>query len=126
MSEPIRYEVGMTEETNSRTGFYASFPRVYPSEQGRYVEYADYARLRAEVERLTDSITRGAITPDAKKFEPAENDTDYLTVYLYAAELSKDAMKKLKQENAFLKMEVERLKNNAAYLDAKLDEELDK
>ena len=29
------------------------------------------------------------------------------------------------QEVAFLKMEVERLKNNVAYLDKKLDEELD-
>jgi hypothetical protein len=29
------------------------------------------------------------------------------------------------QEVAFLKMEVERLKNNIAYLDTKLDEELD-
>ena len=86
----------------------------------------ELARLKAEVERLTDSITRGAITPDAKKFEPAENETDYLTVYLYAAELAKDSMKKVKNENAFLKMEVERLKNNAAYLDTKLDEELDK
>ena len=53
MSEPKRYDVGMTEETNSRTGFYASFPRVYEAEQGRYVEYADYARLKTEVERLT-------------------------------------------------------------------------
>jgi len=57
VSEPIRYEVGMTEETNSRTGFYASFPRVYPSEQGRYVEYADYARLKAEVERLEAELS---------------------------------------------------------------------
>jgi chromosome segregation ATPase len=47
----------MTEETNSRTGFYASFPRVYPSEQGRYVEYADYARLKAEVERLEAELS---------------------------------------------------------------------
>ena len=31
----------------------------------------------------------------------------------------------LKRENAFLKMEVERLKNNCEYLDKKLDEELD-
>lgn len=30
------------------------------------VPVEDYERLKAEVERLTDSITRGAITPDAK------------------------------------------------------------
>ena len=100
--------------------------KVMEFSEGEYVLHSDYARLKAEVERLTDSITRGAITPDAKKFEPAENETDYLTVYLYAAELAKDSMKKVKTENAFLKMEVERLKNNAAYLDTKLDEELDK
>jgi cell division protein FtsB len=28
---------------------------------------AENARLKAEVERLTDAITRGAITPDAKE-----------------------------------------------------------
>jgi wobble nucleotide-excising tRNase len=33
---------------------------------------------------------------------------------------------RLTDENVFLKLEVERLKNNAAYLDKKLDEELDK
>jgi seryl-tRNA synthetase len=32
----------------------------------------------------------------------------------------------LQQENAYLKSEVERLKNNCKYLDQKLDEELDK
>ena len=31
----------------------------------------------------------------------------------------------LEEENAFLRSEVERLKNNVAYLDKKLDEELD-
>ncbi len=50
-----RYDVGMTEETNSRTGFYASYPRVYEAEQGRYVEYEDYAKLKAEVARLLAS-----------------------------------------------------------------------
>ena len=32
----------------------------------------------------------------------------------------------LAEENAYLKAEVERLKNNCKYLDQKLDEELDK
>ena len=51
MSEPKRYDVGMTTEFNPH-GFNHSFPRVYEAEQGRYVEYEDYARLKAEVERL--------------------------------------------------------------------------
>lgn len=50
---------------------------------------------------------------------------DALTAYLYAAELAKDTIKKLKQENAFLKSEVERLKNNEEYIDKKLDEYID-
>ena len=176
----------MTEETNSRTGFYASFPRVYEAEQGKYVEYADYALLKAEVEnskrintellalsnRQASDIRRLAKAGDnvanflgpcyavrewnkAKESNPKHFDSvidmlvhncneyankideleseierlkaepDALTVYLYAAELAKGDMKKLKNENAFLKMEVERLKNNIAYLDTKLDEELD-
>jgi predicted nuclease with TOPRIM domain len=70
-------------------------------------EYANKIdELEAEIQRLKEQ-------PDA------------LTAYLYAAELGKDTVKKLKNENAFLKMEVERLKNNIAYLDTKLDEELD-
>ena len=52
MSEPKRYDVGMTTEFNPH-GFNHSFPRVYESEQGRYVEYEDYARLKAEVDKLT-------------------------------------------------------------------------
>ena len=38
----------------------------------------------------------------------------------------KDIYDEVVAENAFLKSEVERLKNNIAYLDKKLDEELDK
>ena len=47
-----RYDVGMTTENNPH-GFNHSFPWVYEAEKGKYVEYADYARLKAEVERLT-------------------------------------------------------------------------
>jgi hypothetical protein len=41
----------MTTEFNPH-GFNHSFPRVYEAEQGKYVEYEDYAILKAEVERL--------------------------------------------------------------------------
>ena len=52
MSEPIRYDVGMTEETNSKTGFYASFPHMYPDKNGKYVLYDDYATQQAEIDAL--------------------------------------------------------------------------
>jgi FtsZ-binding cell division protein ZapB len=42
----------MTTEFNPH-GFNHSFPRVYEAEQGKYVEYEDYAILKAEVDRLT-------------------------------------------------------------------------
>ena len=51
---------------------------------------------------------------------------DALTAYLYAAELAKADIKKLKAENTSLKAEVERLQNNCDYLDRELDREIDK
>jgi hypothetical protein len=56
MSDPIRYNVKCGE------GGY----EIVVSLGGEWVHYSDYARLKAEVERLTDLITRGASTPDAK------------------------------------------------------------
>ena len=53
MSEPKRYAI---------RGFSAA---LVEEENGVFVRYEDYARLKAEVERLTDAITRGASTPDA-------------------------------------------------------------
>jgi hypothetical protein len=38
----------MTTENNPH-GFNHSFPWVYEAEQGKFVEYSDYARLKAEV-----------------------------------------------------------------------------
>jgi hypothetical protein len=54
---------------------------------GDYVRYEDYSRLEEQVNEL--------------KEQP-----DPLTVYLYAAELAKDDMKKLKDENELLKGQV--------------------
>ena len=41
---------------------------VIPVQQadGNWIRHAEYAKLEAEVERLTDAITRGASTPDAR------------------------------------------------------------
>jgi hypothetical protein len=50
----------MTTENNPH-GFNHSFPWVYEAEQGKFVEYSDYARLKAEVERLTAFTTRTII-----------------------------------------------------------------
>jgi hypothetical protein len=76
---------------------------VIPIQQadGNWIKHAEYARLKAEVERLTDAITRGASTPDAKAY---------------------DDHSELLRENAFLKSEVDRLKNNCEYIDRQLDE----
>jgi len=61
-----------------------------------------------------------------KEVEELKSQPDPLTAYLYAAELAKDDIKKLKAENAYLKSEVDRLKNNVAYLDRTLDDYIDK
>jgi hypothetical protein len=90
MSEPKRYDVGMTTEFNPH-GFNHSFPRVYEAEEGKYVEYSDYARLKAEVEKLRKGDER-----------------DMTAAYLYAAEQSKDEIKRLKAE-------VERLSKKEDY-----------
>lgn len=64
------------------------------------------------------------------------DDVTRLRLQLHQAELQRDAFEKalrkevlivireVASENAFLKAEVERLKNNCAYLDQKLDEEV--
>ena len=56
---------------------------MHPTPKGNYVLMQDYARLKAEVDQL--------------KSQP-----DPLTVYLYAAELAKDDIKRLKAENVRL------------------------
>ncbi len=57
MSEPKRYE-----PCNHRSYDDGMAPR----ENGKWVSYEDYAKLKAEVEWLNEEILRGAIIPDAK------------------------------------------------------------
>jgi len=45
----------MKEERCDKTGFCASFPWVYTSDDGKYVLHADYAALQAENERLREA-----------------------------------------------------------------------
>ena len=52
MIRPKRYDVGMKEQRCDRTGFCASFPWVYQSDDGKYVLQEDYAALQAENEWL--------------------------------------------------------------------------
>ena len=47
----------MKEERCDKTGFCASFPWVYTSDDGKYVLHSDYAALQAENERLDKSNT---------------------------------------------------------------------
>ena len=51
MSQPIRYDVGMTEEICPTMGV-SRWPWVYPSEHGKYVLHSDYYALAAENDRL--------------------------------------------------------------------------
>jgi len=93
MSEPKRYDVGMTTEFNPH-GFNHSFPRVYESEQGRYVEYEDYARLKAAFDLLDESIKLGPSTiPLSHGYYIWKESEQYA----------------LKAENARLKADIERL-----------------
>ena len=64
----------------------------------------EISKLQAEVQRLEHTVLYWKI----------EAKTDH------------DRWNRQMEENAFLRTEVERLKNNCAYLDNKLDEELDK
>lgn len=71
-------------------------------DDGEYVRYEDYARLKAEVEKLRKG-----------------NERDMTAAYLYAAEQSKDVI-------ARLKAEVDELTKTVNGLDEQLDRELDK
>jgi FtsZ-binding cell division protein ZapB len=53
VSQPKRYDFGMTVESCPTTGFHETRPWVYETEHGMYVKHADYAALQAENERLT-------------------------------------------------------------------------
>ena len=77
------------------------------NEEGHYVEWRDYAWLLTEKQRLDAEVKELKHQPDP------------LTAYLYAAELAKEDMKKLKAE-------VERLKEGNEYLGQMHDKEMER
>ena len=85
MSEPQRYTLALPDISYG----------MDESNKGEYVLWRDYARLKAEVERL------GA----------------FRTHTIIPNEILKAEVERLTNENAFLKLEVERLKNNCEYID---------
>jgi hypothetical protein len=74
-----RYDVGMTTENNPH-GFNHSFPCVYEAEQGKYVEYEDYARLKAEVEAWKDMVADSGVACNerARENQDLENQIERL------------------------------------------------
>ena len=109
------------------------------SEEGMWIAYDDFIRSKASSDVMHDAknaTIQGLVEErdqllEANDYLKAEveelkRQPDALTVYLYAAELAKDDIKKLKAENAYLKSEVDRLKNTGAYLDKTLDDYIDK
>ena len=100
MSEPTRYEYS---NGNNYWGHFINPKTQHFAPYGEYVRYADYARLKAEVERLEKEVWR------MKVFKGIDEDTiatlkDALnTVPEWSKVLETEA------ENARLKAEVERL-----------------
>jgi len=78
-------------------------------------------------ERRIESLERSL----SQATQPTMNPNDLVNQLFNQLQTSNELMalkakcERMTEENAFLKLEVERLKNNAAYLDKKLDEELD-
>ena len=79
-------------------------------------------------ERRIESLERSL----SQATQPTMNPNDLVNQLFNQLQTSNELMalkakcERMTEENAFLKLEVERLKNNAAYLDKELDEELDK
>jgi hypothetical protein len=85
MNEPKRYDVGMRTENNPH-GFNHSFPWVYEAEQGRYVEYEEYALLKTEVERLTTLVESNL---NQSKLAMAKSDASVRTLEAQVERLTK-------------------------------------
>ena len=111
MSEPKRYELYVEASLQAEEG-------------GEWVKYEDYARLKAEVERLKegneclDQMHEKEMARSAFLCEEVNRTTAW-------GRGLESNLSWARAELLMVKAEVERLKNNVAYLDKKLDEELD-
>jgi len=84
------------------------------------------ARLKAEVERLSQPAVIGGYNL-SQYIRMANSETlEFDNGDIFADMTLPERIKYIVESHARLKAEVERLKNNVAYLDTKLDEELDK
>jgi len=129
VSEPIRYALRLPDISYG----------TEESPNGKYIRYEDYARLKAEVEKLKaltaemDSTINVSQAACRKYKAEVERLTAFTTRTITPNEkLEVDlencriALRVKYEEVAKFKAEVERLTNNCNYLDQKLDDELDK
>jgi hypothetical protein len=106
----------MTTEFNPH-GFNHSFPRVYEAEQGKYVEYEDYAILKAEVERLTERLGGVRLIVTEEMYD--ELNTKYLEQQHELQNIALTA-RQILDEKIDLKDKVERLTKAGDEMDAYL------
>jgi cell division GTPase FtsZ len=92
----------------------------YETKGGEYVRYEDYARLKAEVERLTAFTTR-TIIPNEELQAEVERLKKYNEEAM--AHIAKEE-RKSRERLDMAQAEIERLKNNCDYLDTIPNEEL--
>lgn len=124
MSEPKRYHLYAGLECQAFTKAEAVL-KFREEDDGIWVKWEDYACLKAEVDRLKegneclDQMHEKEMARSAFLCEEVNRTT------AWGRGLESD-LSWARAELLMVKAEVERLKNNIAYLDKKLDEELDK
>jgi len=132
----LRLELGRV--TDQRDAFQSALRKevlkvIYDATLAADAGFADkVGDLEAEVMRLTEELKMEKENEDrlVREFQKANNEVYGLKSQVAGLIDNKTRLNSLiansEQENARLKAEVERLKNNCDYLDKKLDDELDK
>ncbi len=98
MTEPDRHELNQFLCNRCNKPDAELFGMMVSSKEGRWVSYEDYARLKAEVERLTllQAETLSERNKAEAEVERLKAEPDALTAYLYADTLRRDDIKTLK------------------------------